>query len=59
VNPNDIHDLGITTGSTLYFAMYGAATTFASASNYQDLATGRTVYNAISTTPSMNSIVVP
>jgi hypothetical protein len=59
LNPSDIHDLGISTGSTLYFSMYGAATTFASASNYQDLATGRTVYNAISTTPSMNSVIVP
>jgi hypothetical protein len=59
VNVNDIHDLGINTGSTLYCALYGASTTFASASSYEDYATGHTVYTAISTTPAANSIVMP
>jgi hypothetical protein len=59
VNPSDIHDLGINTGATIYFSMYGAATTWASASNYQDYATGRVVYNAISTTPTTGSLIAP
>ncbi|HXC04700.1 MAG TPA: carboxypeptidase-like regulatory domain-containing protein, partial [Bacteroidia bacterium] len=59
VNPNDIHDLGIPTGSTVYCALYGAATTFASASSYQDYATGHTIYTAISATPATGSMVMP
>jgi hypothetical protein len=59
VNPSDIHDLGIPMGGTIYFAMYGAATTWNSASTYQDQATGRNVYNAISTTPSTGNVVAP
>jgi len=59
INPNDIHDLGINTGSTLYFAVYGAATTFASASVYQDYSTGHNVFTCISPTAANNSFVMP
>ncbi|MFI5148930.1 MAG: carboxypeptidase-like regulatory domain-containing protein [Bacteroidia bacterium] len=59
INPNDIHDLGIPTGSSVYCAFYGAATTFATASSYQDYATGHTVFTAISTVPATGSLVMP
>jgi hypothetical protein len=59
VFPNDIHDLGVNTGSTLYFAAYGAATTWSTASNYQDYATGHNVFTALSPVPATNSFLMP
>jgi hypothetical protein len=59
VNVNDIHDLGIVTGNTLYCSLYAANSTYASASSYQDYATGRTVFTALGTTPVAANVVMP
>jgi hypothetical protein len=68
VNPNnfaisipqsDFINLGIASGSTAYFAVYGAAVNFSSSSAYEDMSTGRIVFTALSSTPAYTSIVVP
>jgi hypothetical protein len=45
-----IYDAGINSGSTAYFAIYGAGYLYASSSEYIDYVTGRTIYNALSST---------
>jgi len=56
---SDLTDLGFTAGQTVYFAVYGAATNFASTSDYEDLTTGREWYTALSTTPFTATSIMP
>jgi hypothetical protein len=53
------NNLGIATGSTAYIAAYGAAVNFTSASEYEDMSTGRLVFNALSSTPATTNFIVP
>ena len=53
----DLNDIGIASGSTAFYAVYGSAVNDASA--YEDLATGKGVYTAVSTTPVTGSVIVP
>jgi hypothetical protein len=55
----DLNDLGFASGSTVYFAGYGAATSFASQSEVEDFTTGRLIFNAISPNPSTISFTLP
>jgi hypothetical protein len=55
----DLYNLGISSGSTAYFAIYGAASNYTASSTFEDLTTGRSVYNAVSTTPATANVVVP
>ena len=53
----DLHDNGLTSGTTAYFVAYPIAT---GSSTYIDLGTGKTVYTAISATPSsVLTVTVP
>jgi hypothetical protein len=54
-----LNNLGFTSGSTVYFIAYGAASNFTSSSEYEDLATGRTVFTALGTPSSVVSVPVP
>jgi len=56
---SDFIDLGIASGNKAYFAAYGAAAGFNTSSEYEDLATGRTVFTAISSTPATANVAVP
>ena len=57
---SDLNDAGFTSGSTVYFAAYGAAANFASTSEVEDLAnTGRLSFNAISANAATTSFVMP
>lgn len=56
---SDLTDLGFTAGSTVYFAVYGAAADFASTSDVEDYTTGRLNFTAISSNPATTSIVLP
>jgi hypothetical protein len=47
----NIYGGGLQSGSTVYFAIYGAAYDYTTASEYVDYTTGRTIYNALSATP--------
>lgn len=59
INASDLNDLGFTSGSTVYFAVYGAATNFASTSDYEDyLNTGRLSFSSLSTNAATTSIVL-
>jgi hypothetical protein len=53
------NNLGIAAGSTAYIAAYGAAVNYTSASEYEDITTGRTIFNALSSTPYTTSFPVP
>ncbi len=53
----DLLNAGLTSGSTYYLAAYGYVISDASA--YEDYATGKAVYNAISNTPLTATTVVP
>jgi hypothetical protein len=44
---NTLYNVGLTSGSTAYFAIYGATANYSSASNYEDYTTGRTIYTAL------------
>ena len=57
LSANDLHDAGITSGSTFYIAAYGYVV--ADASVYEDIATGKNVYNAVSVSPLTASAVAP
>jgi hypothetical protein len=48
---NNLYNAGMLSGSTVYFAIYGAATNFATASSYEDFNTGRNIFTAITATP--------
>jgi len=56
---SDLYGAGLTTGSFAYFSAYPAAVSFSSTSSYEDLNTGKTVYNAIGTTPLAANISIP
>ncbi len=57
---SDLNDAGFTSGSTVYFAAYGAAASFASTSDVEDLAnTGRLSFSAISANAATTSFVMP
>jgi len=47
VPANDLHDQGINTGSTAYYAAYGSPVS--NSSVYEDITTGKSIYNALST----------
>jgi hypothetical protein len=52
-----LYDAGITSGSTVYFAVYPYAT---GATTYTDLTTGKTIYTGITSVPSfVASAIVP
>lgn len=55
----DLQNEGFGSGSTLYFSGYGAATSFTTSSAYEDFNTGRAYLNALSSTSSTTSIVLP
>jgi len=56
----DLTDAGFSSGSTVYFAVYGAAASFASTSTYEDLSnTGRSYFTALSPTAVTQSFVLP
>jgi len=56
----DLTDLGFGSGSTVYFAAYGAATNFASTSDAEDYTnTGRLMFTALSSNSSTASILLP
>ena len=57
VAKQDLTDAGIASGSTAFFAVYGSAVNDASA--YEDLATGKGVYTALSAAPVTGSAIVP
>ena len=60
IQVSDLYDMGFTSGSTVYFAVYGAAANFATTSDVEDYAhTGRLQFNAISANSSTASIVLP
>jgi len=53
----DLHDLGFVTGNTVYFAAYMVGGNL-NASSYSDLATGKAVFTALSSTPVITSALV-
>jgi hypothetical protein len=55
---DQLYSAGITTGLTAYIAAYGISNT-QSASSYEDLTTGQTVYTAINPGNATTSITVP
>ena len=54
---NDLHDQGINSGSTAYYTAYGYPVS--DASIYEDIATGKSVYNALSTASVSASAIAP
>jgi hypothetical protein len=56
-----LYSAGLTSGSTAYFAIYGAASAYNSSSSYEDFNTTRNIYNAITTTSysPLPSVVLP
>ena len=58
VDNTALYDLGLTSTTTAYFSVYGAAAGYNSTSTYEDMATGRTVFNAISANPAIANAVV-
>ena len=57
VPAQDLHDAGFASGSTVYYAVYGYVVNDASV--YEDLTTGKNVYNAISASPLTTTGVTP
>lgn len=56
---SELQTQGFGSGSTLYFAAYGASASFTTSSAYEDFVTGRAYLNGLSTTASTTSIVLP
>ncbi len=56
---SDLANLGIASGQTAYFAAYGATANYNNSSSYEDLATGRTWFTAVSSTPANRSVLIP
>ncbi len=48
---SNLYNAGMVSGSTVYFAIYGAATNYSTASSYEDFNTGRSIITAITATP--------
>ncbi len=57
VPANDLHDQGINSGNTAYYAAYGYPTS--NSSIYEDIATGKSIYNALSTASVSASAIAP
>lgn len=57
VPKQDLVDAGFTSGQTVYYAAYGYVVNDVSA--FEDITSGKTVYNAVSTTPIMANAIVP
>ena len=55
----ELQSAGFGSGSTLYFSAYGASASFASSSTYEDLNSGRSYFNGLSSNASTVSIVMP
>src|ERR1700722_3751721 len=47
---SNLYNAGLTSGQTVYFAIYGATSNYTTASDYEDYNTGRTIYTALSST---------
>jgi hypothetical protein len=56
---SDLQNAGFASGTTLYFAAYGASASFVSSSFYEDFSTGRNYFNALSSNASTASVVLP
>ena len=56
---SDLLDAGFANGSTVYFAVYGAAASFSSTSDVEDYNTGRLQFTALSPAAATTSIVLP
>ncbi len=54
---SDLYDAGITSGTTIYLAAYGYVVTDGSA--YEDITTGKIVYNAVSASPVTATATAP
>jgi len=54
---SDLYDAGITSGTTIYLAAYGYVVTDASA--YEDIPSGKIVYNAVSASPVTATATTP
>lgn len=57
VPAQDLYDAGLTSGATVYFAAYSYVV--GDASVYEDLGTGKNVYNAVNTNALIDSAYVP
>ncbi len=55
----DLMSAGFTHGSTVYFMTYPAGVNYASASEYEDLNTGRIMYNEVGPLPVWSKFVIP
>ena len=55
----DLNNVGMTSGSTAYFAAYAIASSLGTSSNYEDLATGRTRFTAISPLAATQNVLIP
>lgn len=56
---SDFAAMGLSSGSTVYFAAYAATPNFQNTSSYEDPATGRTVFTAIGASAYTASALVP
>ncbi len=54
---SDLHDVGINTGATAYYAVYGYPV--ANASPYEDISTGKNIYTALSPVAVYANAVAP
>ena len=54
---NDLHDQGINSGATAYYAAYGSPVS--NSSVYEDITTGKSVYNSLSTGSVTASATAP
>jgi len=57
VPANDLHDQGINSGSTAYYAAYGYPVSDASV--YEDITTGKSIYNSLSASSVAANAVAP
>jgi len=57
VAPSEFYNAGITSGATAYLTAYGYPVSDQSV--FEDISTGKMVYNAVSAAPQSTSIVVP
>ena len=55
----DLFNLGFTSGNAVYIMTYPAGVNYASASEYEDLATGKIIYNEVGPLPVWNKVVIP
>ncbi len=55
----DFYDAGFVSGSKVYFMVYSAAVGYSTESEYEDLNTGRTIYNALGIAPVWVKVTIP